>query len=56
MRAHVSKNQRVWIKSSEGNVYICPIDASKFFKNASNPTEEELKRFCLDDSTRPDNY
>lgn len=53
MKAHVSKNQRIWIKSSEGNVYICPVNAPI---DPTKATEEELKRYCLDDSRRPDNY
>jgi hypothetical protein len=56
MTAHVSKNQRVWIKSPKGNVYVCPVDFRSKLKDPSNPTEEELLQLCVDDSTRPDNY
>lgn len=54
MKAYISKNQRVWIKSkSSGNVYVCPIGA---LPNPESASEEELRKHCLDDSRRPDNY
>jgi hypothetical protein len=53
MKAHVSKNQRKWIKAKSGNVYVCPVNA---LPNPETATEEELKAHCLDDSRRPDNY
>ena len=43
------RQQLVWVKDKAGNEYICPIDALKDPKNAS---EEELKN-CVDDATIP---
>jgi hypothetical protein len=43
------RQQHVWVKDKAGNEYICPIDALKDPKNAS---EEELKD-CVDDATIP---
>lgn len=56
MKPYVSKNQRVWIKSSGGEVFVCSVDALKQLKDPKNPTEEELAQLCLNDSRRPDNY
>ena len=53
MTSYVSSNQRVWIKSEAGNVYVCPANLGK---NPHDMTEEELRQHCLDDSDRPDNY
>ncbi len=53
MSAYISSNQRIWVKSEVGNVYICPADLGKDPKDMS---EEELRQRCLDDSDRPDNY
>ena len=50
---YISKNQRIWIKSDLGNVYICPTNLEK---DPKDMTEEELRQNCLDDSDRPDNY
>ena len=53
MTSYVSSNQRIWIKSDAGNVYVCPANLGK---DPSSMTEEELRQRCLDDSDRPDNY
>ena len=53
MNAYTSYNQRIWIKSELGNVYICPANLPK---DPKDMTEEELRHHCLDDSDRPDNY
>jgi hypothetical protein len=53
MKPHISKNQRKWIKSESGNVYVCPLNELPHPEEAS---EEELRAHCLDDSRRPDNY
>lgn len=53
MKPHISKNQRIWVKSKKGNVYVCPAGSLLDPENAS---ERELQQHCLDDSRRPDNY
>ncbi len=53
MSNYVSSNQRIWLKSDVGNVYICPANLGK---DPEKMTEEELRTHCLDDSDRPDNY
>ncbi len=39
-----------WIKASSGSTYLCPIDA---LKKLGNPTEEQLKTICVDESQNP---
>ena len=41
-----------WIKAESGNTYLCPLDALKRFKD---PTEEQLKMICVDESDNPQN-
>ena len=41
-----------WIKAESGNTYLCPADALKKF---DNPTEEQLKIMCVDESQNPEN-
>lgn len=41
-----------WIKAQSGNTYLCPVDA---VTRLSNPTEEELKLICVDESRNPEN-
>jgi hypothetical protein len=43
------RQQHVWVKDKAGNEYICPIEALKDPKNAS---EGELKN-CVDDARIP---
>ena len=39
-----------WIKAKSGNTYLCPVDA---VKKIQNPTEEQLKLICVDESMNP---
>ena len=42
-----------WMKGNSGSTYLCPIDALK--KLPENPTEEQLKMICVDESENPQN-
>ena len=39
-----------WIKAESGNTYLCPMKALERLKN---PTEEQLKLICVDESEDP---
>ena len=41
-----------WIKGKSGNTYLCPTDALDRIKN---PSEDDLKKICVDESTNPQN-
>jgi len=41
-----------WIKANSGNTYLCPVAALDRLKN---PTEEQLKMICVDESKNPQN-
>ncbi len=41
-----------WIKAKSGVTYLCPVNA---LKRLSNPTEEQLKTICVDESANPQN-
>jgi hypothetical protein len=41
-----------WIKATSGNTYLCPVDA---LKRLENPSEEQLKMICVDESKNPEN-
>jgi hypothetical protein len=41
-----------WIKADSGATYLCPIDA---LDRLDNPTEEQLKTICVDESRNPQN-
>jgi hypothetical protein len=41
-----------WIKGESGNTYLCPVDA---LKDLDNPTEEQLKSICVEESMNPQN-
>ena len=41
-----------WIKSDSGNTYLCPVES---LKRLENPTEEQLKLICVDESLNPHN-
>jgi len=41
-----------WIKSESGSTYLCPVEA---LKRLDNPTEEQLKMICVDESMNPQN-
>ena len=43
-----------WIKADSGTSYLCPMVAFKRLGTA-NPTEEELKKICVDESKNPQN-
>jgi hypothetical protein len=39
-----------WIKAQSGSTYLCPVDA---LKRLQNPSEEQLKTICVDESQNP---
>jgi hypothetical protein len=39
-----------WIKAQSGNTYLCPVDS---LKRLQNPSEEQLKTICVDESKNP---
>lgn len=41
-----------WIKADSGNTYLCPVNALGRF---DNPSEEQLKTICVDESKNPQN-
>lgn len=41
-----------WIKSDSGNTYLCPVNA---LERLHNPTEDQLKLICVDESANPHN-
>lgn len=41
-----------WVKSDSGNTYLCPIGA---LKGIDNPSEEQLRKLCVNESMNPDN-
>jgi hypothetical protein len=41
-----------WIKSDSGHTYLCPVES---LKRLENPTEEQLKLICVDESLNPHN-
>lgn len=41
-----------WIKADSGSTYLCPVDA---LSKLENPTEEQLKMICVDESDNPQN-
>jgi hypothetical protein len=41
-----------WIKADSGHTYLCPVDA---VKDIENPSEEQLKSICIDESDNPQN-
>ena len=41
-----------WIKASSGNTYLCPVDA---LSRLENPSEDQLKMICVDESDNPQN-
>lgn len=46
------RTQFVWVKDRAGNEFVCPMEALKDPKKASN---EELKN-CINDATSPQPY
>ncbi len=43
---------RKWIKGESGDTYICPINA---LAGIENPTEEQLRSLCVNESFDPQN-
>ncbi len=41
-----------WIKADSGTTYLCPVDA---LNRLENPTEDQLKTICVDESENPQN-
>lgn len=41
-----------WINAKSGSTYLCPVKALDRLKN---PTEEQLKMICVDESKNPQN-
>jgi hypothetical protein len=41
-----------WIKAQSGNTYLCPVDA---LDRLNDPSEEQLRQICLDESSNPEN-
>jgi hypothetical protein len=41
-----------WIKADSGTTYLCPVTA---LKRLDNPTEDQLKMICVDESQNPQN-
>ncbi len=41
-----------WIKATSGTTYLCPVNA---LKRLNNPTEDQLKMICVDESKNPQN-
>ena len=51
-RVHKQEVAVKWIKSDSGNTYLCPVAA---LGRLENPTEDQLKMICVDESTNPQN-
>lgn len=48
-------SQRVnlkWIKADSGTTYLCPVNA---LDRLSDPSEDQLKLICVDESENPHN-
>jgi hypothetical protein len=41
-----------WVKGETGKLYVCPIDV---LSKLDNPTEEDLEKYCMDESLNPQN-
>ncbi len=41
-----------WIKAKSGNTYLCPVDS---LRRLPDPTEDQLKLICVDESNNPQN-
>jgi hypothetical protein len=49
---HVPAQPLTWIKSSSGEIFICPIEKIRDLKN---PTDSELRLHCVPESENPQN-
>jgi len=50
MNDHKAAKPFTWVKGKEGNTYLCPKEE---LVDPKNLNEEELKRYCIDESTTP---
>jgi len=41
-----------WIKADSGNTYLCPVAS---LEKLPQPTEDQLKMICVDESENPQN-
>ena len=41
-----------WVKGESGRTYLCPVDA---LNRLDNPSEDQLKTICVDESENPQN-
>ena len=41
-----------WIKAKSGSTYLCPVNA---LERIDNPSEEQLKMICVEESMNPQN-
>ena len=41
-----------WVKGDSGNTYLCPTAA---LARLQKPTEDDLKKICVDESQNPQN-
>ena len=41
-----------WIKANSGQTYLCPVAA---LNRLEDPTEDQLKMICVDESSNPQN-
>jgi hypothetical protein len=41
-----------WVKGPSGHTYLCPVDA---LAKLDNPSEDQLKMICVDESENPQN-
>lgn len=41
-----------WVKAESGTTYLCPVSA---LKRLNDPSEDDLKKICVDESQNPQN-
>jgi hypothetical protein len=41
-----------WIKADSGSTYLCPVSA---YEKLVNPSEEQIKMICVEESDNPQN-
>jgi hypothetical protein len=41
-----------WVRAESGHTYLCPVEA---LARLDNPTEDQLKLICVDESQNPQN-
>jgi hypothetical protein len=41
-----------WVKAESGTSYLCPMKA---YERLNNPSEDDLKKICVDESMNPQN-